>query len=158
MVDHGERALGVADLAAGHSQPFESLRAGHLVHEMAVDIKEAGAVFLPVDDVVVENLVIEGTRCGHCLASMRTGKLERPAESRERKRRSGKPAEQRARNAREEARRQALYVLQHEALVSRVSEKLFHGLGSYQAFAASAIRTAVQPAWRISDRRHSHPD
>ena len=59
VIDHGERLLGRAHLAAGHAQALEGLRARHLVHEMAVDIEDAGAVRLPVDDVVVENLVVK---------------------------------------------------------------------------------------------------
>ena len=47
VVDDGERLLRRAHLAAGHAQALEGLRARHLVHEMAVDIEEAGAVRLP---------------------------------------------------------------------------------------------------------------
>ena len=64
VVDDGERLLGRADLAAGHAQAFEGLRARHLVDEMAVDVEQAGAVGLPVDDVVVEDLVVQGLGCG----------------------------------------------------------------------------------------------
>jgi hypothetical protein len=32
---------------------------------VTVDIEKAGAVFLAVDHVVVENLVVEGAGCGH---------------------------------------------------------------------------------------------
>ena len=67
VVDDGQRLLGVADLAAGHAQAFEGLRAGHLVDEVAVDVEQAGAVVLAVDDVVVADLVVEGARCAHCL-------------------------------------------------------------------------------------------
>jgi hypothetical protein len=44
--------------------------------EMAIDIKQAGAVVLAVDDVVVENLVVEGARCAHVRKSvdMKMGK------------------------------------------------------------------------------------
>jgi hypothetical protein len=59
---------GCADLAAGHAQALEGLRARHLVHEVAVDVEQAGAVVLAVDHVVVENLVVEGgilTRLGY---------------------------------------------------------------------------------------------
>ena len=64
VVDDGERLLRAADLAARHAQALEGLRARHLMDEVAVDIEQAGAVILPVDDVVVEDLVVEGTGCG----------------------------------------------------------------------------------------------
>jgi hypothetical protein len=44
----------MTDLAAGHAQAFEGLRARHFVNEVTVDVEQAGAVFLAVDDVVVE--------------------------------------------------------------------------------------------------------
>src|SRR5690606_17775981 len=70
VVDHGKRLLRMADLAAGHAQTFESLWAGHLMHEMAVDPQKAGSVFLAVNHVVVENLVVEGARCAHLRKSV----------------------------------------------------------------------------------------
>ena len=65
MVDDGERLFGMADLAAGQAQALEGLRARHLMDEVAVDIEQAGAVVLAVDDVVVEDLVVECARCAH---------------------------------------------------------------------------------------------
>src|SRR6202030_842160 len=65
VIDDGERLLGRAHLAAGRAQPFERLRRGHLVHEVAVDVDEAGAVRLLVDDVVVPNLVVKRARLRH---------------------------------------------------------------------------------------------
>ena len=49
VIDHGERFFRRAHLAAGHAQAFERLRARHLVHEMAVDIEQTGAVRLLID-------------------------------------------------------------------------------------------------------------
>ena len=60
VVDDRERLARRPDLAAGHPQAFEGLRARHLMDEMTVDIEQAGAVGLPVDDVVVPDLVVEG--------------------------------------------------------------------------------------------------
>ena len=51
------------DLAPGLAQPLEGLRAGHLVHEVAVDVEDGGAIVFGVDDVVVPELVVE--RAGH---------------------------------------------------------------------------------------------
>ena len=70
VVDDGQRLFGMAHLAAGQAQALEGLRAGHLVHEVAVDVEQAGAVVLAVDDVVVENLVVEGARCAHVRESV----------------------------------------------------------------------------------------
>jgi hypothetical protein len=55
----------MSDIATGHAKAFKGLWAGHLVDEVAVDIEQAGAVLLTVDDVVVEYLVVECTRCAH---------------------------------------------------------------------------------------------
>ncbi len=60
MVDDGEGLGRRAHLAARHAQALEGLRAGDLVDEVAVDIEQAGAVVLAVDDVVLEDLVVEG--------------------------------------------------------------------------------------------------
>ena len=55
----GERTL-----PPRHAQALEGLRARHLVDEVAVDVEEAGAVGLTVDDVVVPDLVVEGAGSG----------------------------------------------------------------------------------------------
>ncbi len=65
VIDHCESRLRAANLAPGHAQPLEGLRAGHLVDEMAVDIDQAGSVFLPVDDMGVPYLVEERPRLCH---------------------------------------------------------------------------------------------
>ena len=65
VIDHGERLLRRVHLAAGHAQAFERLRRGHLVHQMAVDIEQAGAVLGLVHQMVVPDLVVQGGRFGH---------------------------------------------------------------------------------------------
>ena len=62
VVGDGQRGLGAPDLAAGKPQSFEGLRTGHLMHQMAVDIEDAGAILLAVDDVAVPDLVEERAR------------------------------------------------------------------------------------------------
>ncbi len=52
-----------ANLAVGHAEAFERLRAGHFMDQVAIDIEETGAIVLLVDDVVVPDLVIEGAGC-----------------------------------------------------------------------------------------------
>ena len=72
LVDHRQRLLRRAHLPARHPEPLERLRARHFVHEVAVDVEQAGAVGLAVDDVVVEDLVVErlGRVLGHRLGSL----------------------------------------------------------------------------------------
>ena len=47
-------------LAAGQLQALEGLRAGHFMHQMAVDIDQRGAVGFLADDVGVPEFVVEG--------------------------------------------------------------------------------------------------
>ena len=70
VVDDGERLFRRADLTAGHAQAFERLRAGDFVDQVAVDIEKTGAVGLFVDEMVVPDLVVEGTRCAHGVKSV----------------------------------------------------------------------------------------
>ena len=65
VIDHGERLIGRMHLAPGGAQALEGLRRGHLVHQMAVDIDETGAVRLFVHQMVVPDLVVERTRFRH---------------------------------------------------------------------------------------------
>jgi hypothetical protein len=57
VVDHGQRGVGAPHLAAGQLQPLESLRTGDFMDQMPVDVDQAGAVILPVDDVALPDLV-----------------------------------------------------------------------------------------------------
>ncbi len=66
VIDNGQRLFRMAHLAASHAQAFESLRARHFVHKMAINIKEAGSVFLLIHYMVVPDLVIKCTRRAHC--------------------------------------------------------------------------------------------
>ena len=65
VVGHRERRLGPAHLAAGGAQAVERLRAGDLVHQVAVDVQQADAVVLLVDEVALPDLVVQGTGLGH---------------------------------------------------------------------------------------------
>ena len=56
--------LGVFDRKARAPQPAERLRAVHLGHDMPVDMEQARAVRLLVDEVLAPELVIEGLRHG----------------------------------------------------------------------------------------------
>src|SRR5690606_24965315 len=78
VVNDRKRLLRLAHLAARQAEAFEGLRAGHLVDEVAVDVEQAGAVVLTIDNVIVENLVIEGARCGHFASIRRYGSWKRP--------------------------------------------------------------------------------
>jgi hypothetical protein len=48
VVDNGKRLLRMRDLAAGHAQALEGLRARHFMDEVAVDIEQAGTVVVAV--------------------------------------------------------------------------------------------------------------
>ena len=65
VIDDGQRLLRRVNLAAGGAQAFERLRRGHLVHQMAVDIEQAGAVIGFVHQMVVPDLVVQRGRFGH---------------------------------------------------------------------------------------------
>jgi hypothetical protein len=67
VIDHGQRLLRLAHLAAGEAKALEGLRRRHLVNEMPVDVEQARAIRLRVHHVVVPDLVVEGARLGHLL-------------------------------------------------------------------------------------------
>src|SRR5690606_24225313 len=71
MVGDGEGRLRAADLAAGHAQPLERLRARHLVNEMPADIEQTGAGVLLGDQVALPDLVEQGARLAHDAYSRR---------------------------------------------------------------------------------------
>ena len=55
----------MAHFAARIAQAFESLRAGHFVDEMTVNIKQAGTIILRIDHMAFPNLVKKGFRLTH---------------------------------------------------------------------------------------------
>ncbi len=62
VIDHRERLLRCVHLAAGRAQALEGLRARHLVHQMAVDVEQAGAVVLLIHQMVFPDLVVQRAR------------------------------------------------------------------------------------------------
>src|SRR6202007_1975037 len=62
VVGDGDGGVGAADRAVRHAQALEGLRAGHLVDEVTVDVDDAGAVVLAMDDVAVPDLLEQGPR------------------------------------------------------------------------------------------------
>ena len=58
----GEREVGAADRTAGQAQPVEGLRAGHLVHEVQVDVEEVGLALGATHDVGVPDLLGQRAR------------------------------------------------------------------------------------------------
>ena len=66
VIDDGQRFLGRVHAPVRHAQALESLRARHLVDEMAVDIKQARAVALRLDYVIVPNLIVQRSLRAHC--------------------------------------------------------------------------------------------
>lgn len=65
VIDHGQRLLRRVHLAPRRAQAFERLRRGYLVHQMAIDIEQAGAVICFVHQMVVPDLVVQRGRFGH---------------------------------------------------------------------------------------------
>jgi hypothetical protein len=59
VVGHRDRLSGGAHRTAGQTQAFEGLRAGHLMHEMPVDIQNAGAVGVLMHHMGVPDLVVK---------------------------------------------------------------------------------------------------
>jgi hypothetical protein len=84
VVDSHQGAVRPADLTAGILQTLKGLRRGHLVDKVAIyscvsdncstpmqaragvirhtDVQQAGAVLLLIDDVVIEDLIVQGPR------------------------------------------------------------------------------------------------
>jgi hypothetical protein len=59
VVGGGDDRADAPDLAPGQAQALEGLRAGHLVHQVAVDVEHRRCRLLGVDDVLVPELVVE---------------------------------------------------------------------------------------------------
>ena len=59
VVSGGEVGGDTPNFAARQAQAFEGLRAGHFVHQVAVNIKEAGAILVVTHDVRVPELVVQ---------------------------------------------------------------------------------------------------
>jgi hypothetical protein len=101
------------------------------VDQVAVDVEKTGAVCLFVDQMIVPDLVVEGTRCAHGVKSVFLKLLENremadqapPAVIR-----STKSAVERTGHAGKKPRRQAIMVLQHENMRACASELGFHCL------------------------------
>ena len=66
VIDDEQRLVRRVHLAAGQPQAFERLRARHFVDDMAVDIDQAGAVRLLLDQMIVPDFVVERAGLGHC--------------------------------------------------------------------------------------------
>jgi hypothetical protein len=66
VVRHREVGVDPPRLTASQAQPFEGLRAGDLVYEVAIDIYQAGAVLFLADNMGVPELVVKGFS-GHFL-------------------------------------------------------------------------------------------
>ncbi|MNV21184.1 hypothetical protein D3C71_1121120 [compost metagenome] len=64
VVGGGHDGTHAPDLAARLAQAFKRLGAGHLVHQMAVDVEDGGAVLFGVDDMLVPDLVVQGASHG----------------------------------------------------------------------------------------------
>ena len=65
MVGYRDNGFRPAYRASGSAQSFESLGAGYLMDQMAVDVDEFGSIVLGIDDVALPDLVEQSTRCSH---------------------------------------------------------------------------------------------
>src|SRR5690606_41078691 len=65
VIDNRQSAFWMAHFATSQAQPLKSLRAGHFVHKMAINIKEAGSIFLLIHYMVIPDLVIKCTWRAH---------------------------------------------------------------------------------------------
>ena len=72
VVGRRERAVGPADLAAGEPQAVERLRARDLVHEVQVDVEQAGRHLVGLPDLVEQRLgIVVAPRVVSCVAGPR---------------------------------------------------------------------------------------
>lgn len=60
MINCSQGAVRPADLAAGIFEALESLRRCNFVNKVSVNIDQASAIFLLINDVILEDLVIQG--------------------------------------------------------------------------------------------------
>jgi hypothetical protein len=60
VVNGNKSAVRPADLAAGVCETLEGLRGCDLVNEVTVNVDQASAIFLLIDNVVGEDLVVQG--------------------------------------------------------------------------------------------------
>ena len=65
VVGDGEGAVRRANAPASIAQTFESLRAGHLVNKVPVDVNQAGTVVLAMHDMGIPDFVKKGLSRRH---------------------------------------------------------------------------------------------
>ena len=74
VVDRGDGAVGAAELAAGHAEAVEGLRAGDLVDEVQVDVEDRGFACGFGDEVLLPDFFEESFGCcGHGCAFCSVG-------------------------------------------------------------------------------------
>lgn len=60
VVDGNQSAVRPADLSASVLQTLESLGGSDLVNEVTVNVNQASTIFLLIDNVILEDLVVQG--------------------------------------------------------------------------------------------------
>ena len=65
VIGDRERCIGPADRTPVQAQPLEGLRARHLMHEVAIDIDQTGAIFLGFDKMGIPDFVEQCSRLRH---------------------------------------------------------------------------------------------
>ena len=58
VIDDQQRLVGGAHGTAGKPEPLEGLGTGHLVNKVAIDIDEAGAVRLLIDEMILPDFIV----------------------------------------------------------------------------------------------------
>jgi len=70
VVNHGQRFLRGVNLASRNAKTLEGLRRRHFVNEVPVNVEQACAIGLLVNQVIVPDLVVQGRRFGHVRVSL----------------------------------------------------------------------------------------
>lgn len=62
MIDCNQSAVRPADLSAGVLEALEGLGRCDLVNEVTVNVNQASTIFLLIDNMILEDLVVQGLR------------------------------------------------------------------------------------------------
>lgn len=60
VINSNQSAVRPADLAVGVGKTLKGLGRGDLMDEVTINVDQASAIFLLIDDVVLEDLVVQG--------------------------------------------------------------------------------------------------
>ncbi len=75
MIRHGQRQVRPPHRSPSQAKPLKRLWRRHLMHEVAINIDQAGAIRAALDDMRVPDLLIEGAELNHSGSPPRPGKI-----------------------------------------------------------------------------------